>query len=128
MIRQALRSETLQIFGTGRQLRDFNYVGDVVAAILLAGCTDDCTGRVFNLGAQRYYSLLEFVEALHRECPLRHELVPFPDDRRIIDIGDYYGDYGAFAAATGWEPAVDLQEGLSRTLESYRSHPEVYWR
>ncbi len=128
MIRQALRGETLQIFGTGRQLRDFNYVGDVVAAILLAGCTDDCMGRVFNLGAPRRYSLLEFVEALHRECPLRHELVAFPDDRKIIDIGDYYGDYGAFAAATGWEPAVDLQEGLSRTLESYRAHPGVYWR
>ena len=83
---------------------------------------------MFNLGAPRHYSLLEFVERLHALCPLRYERVPFPDDRRIIDIGDYYGDYSAFAAATGWEPRVDLSEGLARTLECYRAHPEVYWK
>jgi nucleoside-diphosphate-sugar epimerase len=128
MIRQALRGETLQLFGTGEQLRDFNYVGDVVDALLRAGATEACMGHVYNLGAPRHYSLLEFVEHLHRECPLEYRLVPFPDDRRIIDIGDYYGDYGAFAAATGWEPAVDLAEGLRLTLESFRAHPEVYWK
>jgi len=128
MIRQALRGDTLKVYGTGKQLRDFDYVDDVVAALLLVGATDACFGEVFNLGAREHHSLLAFVQALHEQCPLRYELVPFPDDRKIIDIGDYYGDYGAFAAATGWEPAVDLREGLSRTLESYRAHPEVYWR
>ena len=128
MIRQALRGETLRVFGTGKQLRDFNYVDDVVTALLLAGASDDCMGGVFNLGAPEHHSLLDFVEALNRECPLRYELVPFPDDRKIIDIGDYYGDYSAFAAATGWRPEVGLAEGLARTLESYRAHPEVYWR
>jgi nucleoside-diphosphate-sugar epimerase len=128
MIRQALRGETLRVFGTGKQLRDFNYVDDVVQAVLRAAANDACFGSVFNLGSPRHYSLLDFVEALHAECPLRYEVVPFPADAAIIDIGDYYGDYGAFAAATGWEPAVDLPEGLSRTVESFRAHPEVYWR
>lgn len=128
MIRQALRGEALQVFGSGDQVRDFNYVDDVVDAILRAGSTPACHGRVFNLGAPRHYSLLEFVGALDAVCPLRYERVPFPDDRRIIDIGDYYGDYGAFAEATGWQPEVDLAEGLARTLESYRAHPEVYWK
>ncbi|MGH0030213.1 MAG: NAD-dependent epimerase/dehydratase family protein [Myxococcota bacterium] len=127
MIRQALRGETLQVFGSGAQVRDFDYVDDVVRALLLAGESDACAGGVFNLGAPRHYSLLEFVEALHAVCPLRYETVPFPDDRKIIDIGDYYGDYSAFRRATGWEPEVDLAEGLSRTLASYRAHPEVYW-
>ncbi len=128
MIRQALRGETLRVFGTGQQLRDFDYVDDVVDAILRAGGSEVCHGRIFNLGAPRHYSLLEFVETLHAACPLRYELVPFPDDRKLIDIGDYYGDYGAFAAATGWQPQVELAEGLARTLASYRAHPEVYWR
>ena len=128
MIRQALRGEALRVFGTGKQLRDFNYVDDVVAALLLAGATDACYGSVFNLGAPQHHSLLEFVEALHELCPLRYEVVPFPDDSKIIDIGDYYGDYSAFAAATGWQPKVLLRDGLARTLESYRAHPEVYWR
>jgi nucleoside-diphosphate-sugar epimerase len=128
MIRQALRGDTLRVFGTGRQLRDFNFVDDVVRALLLAGATEACFGRVFNLGAPRHYSLLEFVAELARACPLRHEIVPFPDDRKIIDIGDYYGDWSAFAQATGWQPAVSLPEGLARTLAHYRAYPEVYWR
>lgn len=128
MIRQALRGETLRVFGSGEQVRDFDYVDDVVDAILRAGRTEACHGHVFNLGSPRHYSLLQFVEKLHALCPLRWERVPFPDDRKIIDIGDYYGDYRAFSEATGWEPRVDLDEGLARTLESYRAHPEAYWK
>ncbi len=127
-MRQALRGDILRVFGTGKQLRDFNYVDDVVQALLLAGAHEDCFGSVYNLGAPEHHSLLDFVEALHAECALRYEIVPFPDDRRIIDIGDYYGDYSAFAAATGWQPVVSLCDGLALTLESYRAHPEEYWR
>jgi len=127
LIRQALRGEELQVYGTGRQIRDFNYVDDVVEALLRAAATDACYGRVFNLGAPRHYSLLEFVALLERLAGARWRIVPFPDDRRIIDIGDYYGDYSRFAAATGWQPAVDLPEGLERTLAFYREHKDEYW-
>jgi UDP-glucose 4-epimerase len=126
-VRQALQKKTVQIFGTGRQIRDFNYVDDVVNALLLAGITESCYGRVFNLGAPKYYSLLEFVGILERLCRMKHEIVPFPQDKKIIDIGDYYGDYSLFSGATGWQPAVDLEEGLERTLEFYRTHKEIYW-
>jgi len=126
-IRQALRGETLQVFGTGRQVRDFNYVDDVVEALLLAGAADACCGQVFNLGAPRRYSLLDFVAILGRLCGAQYRIVPFPDDKGIIDIGDYYGDYARFAAATGWQPAADLEEGLRRTMAFYRAHEEVYW-
>ena len=57
MIRQALLGETLRVFGTGEQLRDFNYVGDVVEALLRAGATEACMGRVFNLGAPQAETL-----------------------------------------------------------------------
>jgi nucleoside-diphosphate-sugar epimerase len=125
-IRQALRGEVIRVFGTGRQARDFNYVDDVVDALLLAGANEGCHGRVFNLGAPRRHSLLEFVDILSRLCGARHEIVPFPSDRGIIDIGDYYGDYSRFAGLTGWTPRVDLPEGVERTLEFYRRH-KIYW-
>jgi UDP-glucose 4-epimerase len=127
LIRQALRGEPIQVYGTGRQLRDFNYVDDVVDALLRAAVTEGCLGAVFNLGAPRHYSLLEFVAILQQHCPVTYRTVPFPDDKRIIDIGDYYGDYSRFAAATGWQPAVDLAEGIRRTIEFYRAHKDVYW-
>lgn len=127
-IRKALRGEDIQIYGTGKQIRDFNYVDDVVAALLLAAAREGCRGRLFNLGATRAYSLLEFVAMLVELCGVRYELVPFPDDRKIIDIGDYYGDYSAFGEATGWQPEVDLREGLERTLASFREHGDIYWK
>ncbi len=54
--------------------------------------------------------------------------MPFPQDSRIIDIGDYYGDYSRFCDATGWDPQVDLAEGLERTLTFYRRHQDEYWK
>ncbi len=126
-IRQALRGDAIKLFGTGRQLRDFNYVDDVVEALLMAAASEDCYGRIFNLGAPKSYSLLDLVNMLDRSCGVKHEVVPFPDDKKIIDIGDYYGSYARFNKLTGWNPKVDLEEGLSRTIEFYRENGEIYW-
>lgn len=126
-IRQALQKDTIKVFGTGKQIRDFNYVDDVVDALLRSGITESCYGRVFNLGAPKYYSLLEFVSILERLCHMRYEITPFPQDKKIIDIGDYYGDYSLFSRLTGWQPQVDLDEGLERTLEFYWKNKEIYW-
>lgn len=127
-IRQALRGETISLYGGGSQLRDFNYVDDVVTALLLAITNVQCAGHVYNLGSRRAYSLIEFVDLLKKNCTFKIESVPFPEDKKIIDIGDYYGDFSRFQAVTGWQPAVDLDEGLERTLEFYREHKEVYWQ
>lgn len=127
-LRQALKGETISLYGGGRQLRDFNYVDDVVNALVLAGATDECLGQVYNLGSTGAYSLIEFVDALKQFCSFSAESVPFPLDKRIIDIGDYYGDYSKFHRATGWSPQVDLSEGLERTVAFYRQHQDVYWQ
>ncbi len=121
-IRKALERETIRIFGTGEQRRDFNYVDDVVEALLLAGAAPALNGDVFNLGHPTPRSLLEFVEALGHVTPVEYELVPFPVEAGVIDIGDYYGDFQKFHAASGWRPRVDLEEGLTRTIEYYRAH------
>jgi nucleoside-diphosphate-sugar epimerase len=128
MIRQALRREPLKIYGTGEQIRDFNYVDDVVEALLLAASNDRCLGHVYNLGAPEHYSLLQFVSMLSDLCEVRHDTIPFPKDREAIDIGDYYGDYSAFEEAVGWTPRVDLPAGLRRTIDYLTEHAEVYWK
>lgn len=127
-VRQALSGERVSLYGDGQQRRDFNYVDDVVRAMLAAIVHDECLGRVFNLGSPTAHSLLEFIEMLSRFCRFEFACVPFPDDKRIIDIGDYYGDYSRFRAATGWQPEVDLAEGLERTVAFYREHRDVYWK
>jgi len=53
--------------------------------------------------------------------------VPFPDDKKIIDIGDYYGDYSFFNKDTGWDPKVSLVEGVSKTIDFYNCYKKEYW-
>jgi UDP-glucose 4-epimerase len=126
-VRLALLGEPIQIFGDGTQKRDLNYVDDAVEAMLMVGPAEETHGEIYNLGHPQVVTLLEFVETLLRLCPgSRHELVPFPEDTRQIDIGDYYGSFERLRQAIGWEPTVALEDGLARTLAYYRENLEHY--
>jgi nucleoside-diphosphate-sugar epimerase len=120
-IQRALQGATIHLFGGGAQRRDFNYVDDVVDAMLLAISTEECHGRVFNLGSRRAHSLLHFAQVLQKLCGCHIVAAPFPHEGKLIDIGDYFGDYSALNAATGWEPKIDLEQGLTRTVAFYRA-------
>lgn len=127
-VRNVIQGRPIQVFGDGKQIRDFNYVDDVVAALLLAGISEDANGEIFNLGADDPMSLSDTADLLlavhgHGE----KELVQFPDDRKTIDIGDYYGDYRKIRARLGWKPTIRLEEGLRRTLSYYQKFGETYW-
>ena len=126
-IRRALCHEPIQIFGTGEQLRDFNYIDDVVDAFLLAAGDPELAGKAYNLGATERYTILDFGDILSRMCRFEYEVVPFPAEHHAIDIGDYYADFSLFAKATGWQPKVDLEEGLQKTIEYFRKHEGLYW-
>ena len=127
-IRLAIDGQEISVYGDGKQLRDLNYVHDVAESFLLAGASEKANGHVFNLGGLHPVSLLELVEMLMELCPqASYRLVPFPQDKKRIDIGDYYGDYGKVKATLGWEPEVPLREGLAETIDFYRQHREHYW-
>ncbi|MHB8901531.1 MAG: NAD-dependent epimerase/dehydratase family protein [Thermoguttaceae bacterium] len=125
-LRKALQGEKIEIYGDGSQRRDFNYVDDVVAALLLAGICDNINGRSFNLGFPRPYSLQELIDQLRQLASFDVEYVPFPPQRKLIDIGDYYADCSAYHQATGWTPKIDLPEGLARTVDFFRNHWAPY--
>ncbi|MBE9532184.1 MAG: NAD-dependent epimerase/dehydratase family protein [Proteobacteria bacterium] len=126
-IRQAIEGKELQIFGDGKQLRDFTYVDDAVDALLLAGGSKEACGKVFNLGGERPYSLLEFTEALLKECDqASYKIVPFPEDKKIIDIGDFYADFTLIKDTLGWSPTVELASGLKKTVDYYKENLAHY--
>ena len=93
---------------------------DVVRALLLAGANASTHGDVFNLGHPEPVSLLEFVRMLQKLARFEFELVPFPPEAEAIDVGDYFGAFEKFRAATGWSPEIDLEAGLESTLRYYR--------
>ena len=127
-LRLAVEGEELQIFGDGSQRRDLTYVDDAVDAFLLAGVLSEADGEVFNLGGQASVSLLELAELLIEVAGGgSYRVVPFPEERRSIDIGDYVADDRKIRERLGWQPSVGLREGLERSLEYYREHAADYW-
>ena len=83
---------------------------------------------MFNVGGEPPVSLGDLAELLVEVAGAgTWQLVPFPEERRSIDIGDYYADDSKIRAALGWEPRVGLREGLERSLAFYREHGASYW-
>lgn len=126
-VRQVIDGKQIQIFGSGSQIRDTNFVDDVVEAMLLAMITDETNGEVYNLGGEPI-SLEQFVKTLLEvNGGGEYELVPFPRELKAIEIGDYVASYSKFSSATGWRPKMSLKDGLKKTLDYYRNNRAHYW-
>lgn len=127
-VRNLICGKPLLVYGDGKQVRDFNYVDDVVDAMLLAMKSDEAIGEIFNLGADDPVTLKDTAEMmvrLHEGGSYR--IVPFPPERKAIDIGDYYGDYRRIRAKLGWKPKTSLEDGLRKTLQYYQQFRGYYW-
>jgi UDP-glucose 4-epimerase len=128
LIRQALDGEDIAVFGDGSQLRDFTFVNDVVEAFLIAGVNDAANGQVFNLGGTKPISLRDVTELLVETAGSgSYHLVPFPPERKAIDIGSIYVDDSKIRRVLGWAPRIGMREGLARTMAFYRAHRAEYW-
>ncbi|MBI2251823.1 MAG: GDP-mannose 4,6-dehydratase [Armatimonadetes bacterium] len=127
-IRIALENGTIKIFGDGNQLRDYNYVDDVVKAMLLTGSNEKSAGNVYNLGSGKQIKFIELVEEIIKTAGNgKIEKVPWPKERADIEIGDYAADFSKIKKELNWEPKVSLDEGLKKTIEFYKRNKEHYW-
>jgi UDP-glucose 4-epimerase len=127
-VRQLLEGSTIKVFGDGMQLRDFNYVDDGVDALLRAAASDQAIGKVYNLGSSEVVSLKDLAVMVTQLRPGgRFELVPFPAERKAIDIGDYYSDFSLIRNELDWNPRVDLRDGLARTIAYVDANRRHYW-
>ena len=128
-VRLLLEGKPIKVFGDGEQLRDFNYVDDCVDAMLLAGASEHSSGKVYNLGSHEVISLKALADIMiNIGYEGSFELVPFPEERKAIDIGDYYSDYSLIKSELGWSPRVGLSDGLSRTIAYYAQCRSDYWQ
>ncbi len=120
MIVQALKGEPLTVFGNGGQTRSFQYIDDLVEGMLRMMATgDDFTGPV-NIGNPSEFTILELAQLVLEISESKSRIVfkELPADdpkRRKPDIGL------ARRMLQGWEPRVPLRNGLSQTIEFFRS-------
>lgn len=119
-VRLVMEGREIQIYGDGAQRRDLNYVDDVVSAILLAGEKPAAVGQVYNLAGDEPISLKDLTERMIRIAGRgSYTLIPWPPEKKKIDIGDFYGDGSKIARDLGWKPATSLDAGLAATFAYY---------
>jgi dTDP-glucose 4,6-dehydratase len=116
-IPQALKNEPLTVYGDGSQTRSFCYVTDLVEGIVRLLRSDYDKGPV-NIGNPIETTILQFAERIKKLTGSKSEIVyrPLPED----DPKVRQPDIGRARAILGWEPKVGLDEGLEKTIESFR--------
>jgi UDP-glucose 4-epimerase len=124
-ITQMLRGEQPTIFGDGGQSRDFTYIDNAVSANLLAarGTSANVAGRVFNVATGTRVDLNETFQLLKRLTGYKGEVKHGPE--REGDIKHSLADISRAKKGFGYEPKVNFEEGLKRTVEWYRGESKA---
>jgi UDP-glucose 4-epimerase len=126
-IRNLIEKKPIQVFGDGKQRRDYNYVDDVVDALIIAATRNESAGKIYNLGAPRPISLQETAQIMCEKIEgASYALVPFPEERKVIDVGDFISDYSIFQSSFGWNPKVDFETGIERSIEFFKDELKYY--
>lgn len=116
---QALKNENLTVFGDGKQTRSFCYVDDLVDGLIrMMNGPDDFIGPV-NMGNPAEFSILELAEMVIKLTGSRSKIIfePLPHD----DPLQRKPDITLARRHLGWEPKLDLEEGLLRTIEYFKT-------
>jgi UDP-glucuronate decarboxylase len=114
---QALRGEDITIYGQGRQTRSFCYVDDLVRGLTgLMATQDQVTGPI-NMGNPNEFSIRELAEIVLELTGSRSRLIdkPLPAD----DPKQRQPDITVARTELGWEPQVQLREGLNKTIRYF---------
>jgi nucleoside-diphosphate-sugar epimerase len=124
-ITQMLRGEQPTIFGDGGQSRDFTYIDNAVSANLLAARAPSANvaGRMFNVATGTRVDLNETFQLLKKLTGYTGEVKHGPD--REGDIKHSLADISRAKQAFGYEPKVNFEEGLKRTVEWYRGQSKA---
>jgi len=118
-VRQALEEKPLTVFGDGSQTRSFCYVDDMIKGMYLLAMSDE--HLPINLGNPNEFTILELAETVIRVTESRSEIV-----YEALPIDDPHirqPDIMRAKELLGWEPEIELQEGLRRMLPSLGREP-----
>lgn len=115
---QALKGEDITIYGDGLQTRSFCYVDDLIEGFLRLMAQDELTGPV-NIGNPGEFTMLELAELILKLIGGKSKIVhrPLPSD----DPKQRRPDITLAKERLGWEPKVELEEGLERTIAYFRT-------
>jgi UDP-glucose 4-epimerase len=120
-IANALRGETLEIYGDGAQSRDFIYIDDLCRAIVAAGQSSAASGHVFQIASSRETTVSEIVDVIRDVISEQNISLPTVTNtsKRTGDILRMYSDTSKARDLLSWVPEVHLKSGIEKTLSYY---------
>ncbi len=125
-VRQALAGQPITVFGDGTQSRSFTYVGDVVRAVAALINEPGAIGHVFNIGHGAEISINALAEKVKSLTNSPSEVVHIPYDQAyesgFEDMPRRVPDTTKLQSLIGFRPTVELDEILTRVIESFRQH------
>jgi UDP-glucose 4-epimerase len=117
LIHRALAGQSLPIYGDGAQIRDYVFIGDVVAAMLLVGADAGSDGRIYNIGSGVGIRMVDAARLIIATAGAgRIEMEPWPPLVREIDTGDFVANIARAGSELGWRPATAFADGLRETV------------
>ena len=115
-IKQALKGETCEVYGTGKQTRDFIYITDLVEAVVKASQTN-VGGEIFQIASNKESTVNEIVEIIKSElAKLDVDINIVHGETRIGDVMRNYSDTTKAKNILGWEPQMELSAGIKNTI------------
>lgn len=118
---RAIAGEILEIYGDGTQTRDFIFIDDLIAAILLAATVPSIGGETFQIASSQETTVSEMVSSLVDS--LKHAGVQniklMNAEIRIGDVKRNFSDTSKARNRMGWQPKVNLDEGLRKTISYF---------
>lgn len=118
-VTRLLSGKSPMVYGDGLQSRDFTFVGNVVQGNLLAAEKPEVAGRIINMADGRQTTLLRLIELLSQMLGVSTKIDFQPP--RVGDVRESLADISLARRLLGYHPQVGLEEGLSQTIEYYRS-------
>jgi UDP-glucose 4-epimerase len=122
VLERMMTGQSIDIYGDGETVRDYVYVADAVAALLLLAKADT-PSRVFNVGSGNGASVLEIIRTIEATVGNPASLHFLPE--RPLDVPRNVLDISRIKAETGWAPRVPLSEGITRTAAWWRTKMDL---
>lgn len=127
-IRLAIDDQEIKVFGDGKQIRDYAHVDDIIEAFLMTAARENLKGKTFNVGSGKGIPLIDIIHRIVQiagKGKIVH--VPWPEQNKKIDVGDFVADITRMQKELGWDAKVDLDTGLKKTIQFYETHKKNYW-
>nr|MDO8083026.1 GDP-mannose 4,6-dehydratase [Candidatus Freyarchaeota archaeon] len=126
-IRRAMLNEVITVYGEGKQTRDYNYIDDMVDALILATQSEKSDGEFFLIGSGKEISIIDLIKLIIKTVGHgSYEHVPWPEESKKIEIGNFFVTYEKIHRTLGWHPTTGIEEGLKKTVNFYRERLQDY--